>query len=345
LLCVYEMISADVADWRRHLKVSFLVHLNPRCYKTLIDPFEPRVVPDCSSCVVGMAAVQGLSRHAFGPLPGSVSTAASSLSFQTVLTVLSDIWASFVSEKQTLIPTDQWVNDDSLERAASVTTPDDYCNLCIVAFARTINCIARLRQATATDHAYNEAEELCNYLHQWWDLRPNRVRPVLRFPTSPQNIFPKTIFTSASAICGNTFYHCSIILLLKVLQFRHRTEPSFLHPHSDPTFHALEIGGISVSNADHANWVNQLQPLYIAGQTFAENPDFPPGLGLAAGAQKGTRVDSQPGSWRAAAPEKNTSKYAAEKFALLKQLQVIQAATGWKTDERARELRHLWGLQ
>lgn len=214
-----------------------------------------------------------------------------------------------------------------------------------MAFARTINCIARLRQATAKDQAYGEAEELCNYLRQWWDLRPKQVRSVLRCPPSAQNIFPKTIFTSATAICGNTFYHCSVILLLKVLQSQHRTEPPFRHPHSDPTFHALEIGGISVSNADHANWVNHLQPLYIAGQVLAENSDFPPGLGLATRARKDPHGNDQPGRWRAAAPGTDTSKYAAEKFALLKQLQVIQAATGWKTDERARELRHLWGLQ
>lgn len=237
------------------------------------------------------------------------------------------------------------MDDETLEHAASTTTPDDYCNLCIVVFARTINCIVRLRQAIDTDQVYDEAQHLCDYLRQWWDLRPKRVRPLLRCPISPQNVFPKTIFTSPTAICGNTFYHCSVILLLKMLQSRHRPEHFFQHPHSDPIYHALEIGGISVSNPDHANWVNHLQPLYIAGQTFAENPDFPLGLGRAASGQRSLHGNDHHVRGQAVMQGADSSKYAAEKFALLKQLRVIQAETGWKTDERARELRNLWGLQ
>lgn len=48
LLCVYEMISADVADWRRHLKVSSPVHLVPRCCSTNNNLFNPRAVPGYS---------------------------------------------------------------------------------------------------------------------------------------------------------------------------------------------------------------------------------------------------------------------------------------------------------
>ena len=103
-----------------------------------------------------------------------------------------------------------------------------------------------------------------------------------------------------------------------------------------------EIGGISMSNHDHANWVNHLQPLYIAGQIFAENTTFPLG-------HKDPLADQQPLRRSAGrgptATEAGSLKYAEEKFTLLKHLQVIQCETGWKTDERARELRHLWGLQ
>lgn len=129
---------------------------------------------------------------------------------------------------------------------------------------------------------------------------------------------------------------------MQVLQPRHRTEPLFNHPHDDPIFHAREIGGISMSNHDHANWVNHLQPLYIAGQIFAENTTFPLG-------HKDPLADQQPLRRSAGrgptATEAGSLKYAEEKFTLLKHLQVIQCETGWKTDERARELRHLWGLQ
>lgn len=255
----------------------------------------------------------------------------------------SDIWASFVSGMETLIPTPQWVHDDSLEVAASIEIPDDYCNLAIVAFARTINCVSKIRQNVAAAQAYDEMKRLSGYLRRWWDLRPKRVHHLMRSPKSAENTFPRTIFTSPTAVCGNIFYHCSAILLLRVLRSQHRPEPSFHQPHNDPIFHAREIGGISMSNRNHANWVNHLQPLYVAGQVFAENTAFP--------LEHDVRLDER-GGFRAnqarrgqIATQSESLKYAEEKFTLLKHLQVIQSETGWKTDDRARELRHLWGLQ
>ena len=258
------------------------------------------------------------------------------------LTIILDIWASFVSEKETLIPTRQWVDDDSLDVAALMEIPDDYCNLAITAFARTINCVAKIRQNADVVDAYDEAESLCGYLRRWWDLRPKRVRHLIRSPKSAGNTFPKTVFTSPTAICGNTFYHCSAILLLQILQPRHRPDPLFHYPHGDPVFHAREIGGISMSNYDHANWVNHLQPLYIAGQIFAENSAFPLGHKEKLDEQRPLRRSAGQGL---IVTEEGSLKYAEEKFTLLKHLQVIQSETGWKTDERAKELRHLWGLQ
>lgn len=37
--------------------------------------------------------------------------------------------------------------------------------------------------------------------------------------------------------------------------------------------------------------------------------------------------------------------FAAEKMSLLKHLALIERETGWKTSERARDLRILWGLE
>lgn len=39
------------------------------------------------------------------------------------------------------------------------------------------------------------------------------------------------------------------------------------------------------------------------------------------------------------------SEFPAEKMALLKHLAKIERETGWKTSDRARELRILWGLE
>lgn len=40
----------------------------------------------------------------------------------------------------------------------------------------------------------------------------------------------------------------------------------------------------------------------------------------------------------------DTEKYAREKIVLLKQLSRIEQETGWKTSERAAQLRELWGF-
>lgn len=55
-----------------------------------------------------------------------------------------------------------------------------------------------------------------------------------------------------------------------------------------------------------ANWVNSVQPLFLAGKQV-KNP--------------------------------------AEQVEILKQLVKIEKETGWKTSTRARELRQLWGLE
>lgn len=40
----------------------------------------------------------------------------------------------------------------------------------------------------------------------------------------------------------------------------------------------------------------------------------------------------------------DTEEYASEKIALLRQLARIERETGWKTSDRASELRDLWGF-
>lgn len=143
-------------------------------------------------------------------------------------------------------------------------------------------------------------------------------------------------------VCGATFYHSGSILLLRtrcVWQVERNANrdhigecpldtrnDEFLPPKLwyDQIWHARELGGISTSNASHANWVNQLQPLYIAGQVFSNCTD--------------TWSCSKDGL-------QDDNEYPAEKIALLKQLAKIERDTGWKTSSRAAELRKLWGFE
>jgi hypothetical protein len=134
----------------------------------------------------------------------------------------------------------------------------------------------------------------------------------------------------------------------------------------DPVWHARELGGISVSNISQyvprccglrkeltrsavysPNWVNQLQPLYIAGTAFSENHarSFQDTSRRSQSTWVGSHLEVPWGRPVPPAVADVTEKYASEKIALLKQLARIECETGWKTSDRASELRNLWGFQ
>jgi hypothetical protein len=176
-----------------------------------------------------------------------------------------------------------------------------------------------------------------------------------------------------SSVCGNTFYHTGSILLLQTGDVRQNgtyaeadkvncSSPSYVVHYTiltpklqyDPVWHAKELSGISTSNASQyvqllpfeaavseptlqklltkcksANWVNHLQPLYIAGKVF--------GSGSARRQSVSSRLDEDETS--------GEDEHPAEKIALLKHLAKIERETGWKTSNRAAELRRLWGIE
>ena len=74
--------------------------------------------------------------------------------------------------------------------------------------------------------------------------------------------------------------------------------------------------------------MNQVQLLYIAGQAF----------GCGSGMQQNV----------SRLPDESDGAdvcYAAEKLAILKHLAKIERETGWKTSNRAADLRRLWELE
>ncbi|GKZ25739.1 hypothetical protein AbraCBS73388_001548 [Aspergillus brasiliensis] len=120
-----------------------------------------------------------------------------------------------------------------------------------------------------------------------------------------------------------------------------------LRPNEDPVWHARELGGISVSNISHPNWVNQLQPLYIAGTAFSENhgSSFHDTSRRNQSTWVGSHLEVPWGRPVPPVAADITGKYASEKITLLKQLARIECETGWKTSDRASELRNLWGFR
>ncbi|KAH7477521.1 hypothetical protein FOMA001_g9107 [Fusarium oxysporum f. sp. matthiolae] len=254
----------------------------------------------------------------------------------TILCVY-EMMASSVSEwrrhlKTTLIPTDSWVDQDSLFLVAEKGDPDDYCNLAILIFAKIINVLNSEDSAGVTSITGPKAkvQALWEELQRWRCWRPQSVKPLLRVGESDKGPFPTIVFA--------------------------------LYASLSPVWHARELGGISTSNPSHANWVNHLQPLYIAGRAFAGSSKQPlaiqPGHGscwsrhlrqIDHGSTESERFEANTYSVVDTAEGWNSptesEDFAAEKIALLKHLAKIERETGWKTTERAKDLRILWDLE
>ncbi|KAE8365446.1 hypothetical protein BDV27DRAFT_171612 [Aspergillus caelatus] len=267
LLCVYEMMASDVHEWRRHLK-------------------------GCAGLLLAKkwnGSSQGIVKSCFW-------------AFARI-----DVWAAFISGKTTLIPTDFWLDDASIESLATKRDVDDYCNFAIFIFAQIVNMLAAPGFSTRKVGSTFAVSEVC---------------PLLRDSCLPPRVFPTVIYTSASAMSKLTRFKVDIV------------------------WHARELCGISMSNPSHANWVNQLQPLYIAGAVFASKSSS---LSDCPGSSD-DQVYFPPSSILSIIrPSHHTrsnleEEYATEKILLLKHLSRIENETGWKTSDRAADLRKLWGF-
>ena len=231
--------------------------------------------------------------------------------------------AAFVLKEQTLIPTANWVDDDNAQSIAATANIDAYCNLTTLIFAKITNMVAK-----NYDKRRSDVQELWSELQDWRHHRPRQVLPLIRTEAHQRSLFPTVVHTGSSSACGNTFYHAGAILLLRT-KLVCCDEADTGTDVYDPVWHARELCGISATNASHANWVNHVQLLYIAGQAFGCGSDIQ---------QDALRLpDESDGA--------DDVCYAAEKLSLLKHLAKIERETGWRTCNRAADLRRLWGLE
>ncbi|ENH62371.1 hypothetical protein FOC1_g10015348 [Fusarium oxysporum f. sp. cubense race 1] len=259
----------------------------------------------------------------------------------------NNVWAAFLMNQTTLIPTDSWVDQDSLFLVAEKGDPDDYCNLAILIFAKIINVLNGEDSAGVTSITGPRAkvQALWEELQRWRCWRPQSVKPLLRVSASDKGPFPTIVCSMFPGQPGQ-------------VRIGGRTDMVQL----SPVWHARELGGISTSNPSHANWVNHLQPLYIAGRAFAGSSKQPLAIQPGHGSYWSRHLrQTDHGSTESERFEANTysvvdtaegwnsptepEDFAAEKIALLKHLAKIERETGWKTTERAKDLRILWDLE
>ncbi|CAN9363273.1 unnamed protein product [Alternaria alternata] len=230
--------------------------------------------------------------------------------------------AAFVLKEQTLVPTDDWIDDCNAWSIAATLNTDAYCNLATLIFAKITNMIAKYH-----NNCQSDVQELWSELQDWRQYRPTQVLPLIRTEAHQRSPFPIVVHTDSSSVCGNTFYHAGAILLLQTKHVCCDEAETGADVHNT-IWHARELCGISTTNASHSSWVNQVQLLYIAGQAF----------GCGSGMQQNV----------SRLPDESDGAdvcYAAEKLAILKHLAKIERETGWKTSNRAADLRRLWELE
>lgn len=145
---------------------------------------------------------------------------------------MPDVWAAFNTRQKTLIPTESWVENDSITFVAHTGDLDDYCNLPILFFARIVNLMASPHIAPGDPGVVALIEELWGKLQQWHSCRPEKARPLARVDLTGINPFPHVIYAQSSPskvfsrknlcqanaeflVCGNTFYHAGSLLLLR----------------------------------------------------------------------------------------------------------------------------------
>ncbi|KAI9148267.1 Cytochrome P450 monooxygenase cypX [Paramyrothecium foliicola] len=176
LLCIYEMMASDIAEWKRHLE--------------------------------GCAGLLSLRRWN-GSARGIVKTC-----FWAFARI--DVWAAFSLGETTLLPTTCWVNHNSIEEVVMGGSIDDYCNLSILLFAEIVNCInSRDSSLRGPLNSREALRSLWDRLQDWRRNRPAKARPILRPERPITDAYPQVLFSNHSSVCGNTYYHAGSILLLE----------------------------------------------------------------------------------------------------------------------------------
>ncbi|OMP83588.1 hypothetical protein BK809_0004969, partial [Diplodia seriata] len=179
LLCVYEMMAAEVGEWRRHLQ-------------------------GCAE----LLRAKGWN----GSSPGIVKSC-----FWAFARI--DVWAAFITRQRTLIPTESWVETDSVRTIAEMGDLDDYCNLAILFFARIVNLMASLHEPARREVAA-EVRVLWDKLQEWYARRPEKARPLMRLDRDGTNPFPRIMYSQSSP---KEFAAEKIAILKQLARFEQET--------------------------------------------------------------------------------------------------------------------------
>lgn len=103
-------------------------------------------------------------------------------------------------EQSTLIPTDSWVQNESVASVAAKNDLDDYCNLAILIFAKIVNVTGpMLQHATLYSPEVTPiVNDLWKELQAWLSYRPKDALPLVSAGPTRSNPFPTVLFATSS---------------------------------------------------------------------------------------------------------------------------------------------------
>jgi hypothetical protein len=178
-----------------------------------------------------------------------------------------DVNSAVIGDQSTMIESSKWIPEDvSVYDAGELFKKSDsyemFANYMVFLCSRVLNLIS-----TENDNFEKEWELLWTEINQWHKDRPDIMKPIIEFESSP---FPEVLYDNGPAISSNQLYHMAMILLIENKPRLFKINPKLSKP---PTWHAKQICSISLHNDHHGCWNNSVQTLWIAGKLLTHEDE------------------------------------------------------------------------
>jgi hypothetical protein len=132
----------------------------------------------------------------------------------------TDVCGGLISEEETIIPIHHWIPKDmspteasQLFLASNITAFDTYANYTVYLCAQTLGVLfspaAQMSSSCVSCRYLGSPDERDTYVHrwkhlfdtveQWYDSRPNQMKPLFTIPATAANPFPTVLYGNGAA--------------------------------------------------------------------------------------------------------------------------------------------------
>lgn len=221
-----------------------------------------------------------------------------------------DVGAGLALSRATLTPANFWSLEVDMEGTVglfkSSNNVEQWSRYSTYLVAMVLDLLAPISTDALQGSARNDPKfrdswlQIWKHICDWYQERPSQMNAITTVPSSDKSPFPTILLSNPAAVSATQLHHTASILMLQNQPLAVRLNP---RPRSI-LWHARQICGISISNDDHAAWLDGVQPLLIAGKCMS-NP--------------------------------------SEHRAILELLGRIQRDSGWRTESTVEALKDFWG--